>query len=80
MLSLYLGYRGKGIGAIMKNERAIKLNKTLDLNLFNENSQVLKLNKFSRKQVNEMFIDDLVCPVRLIPTVRLRQIIKEIAG
>jgi hypothetical protein len=65
----------------MANQRAKLINTRLGINLFNESIEgTLELNKFTKKQVFEMYIDDLVCPVRLVPTMRLRKLIIEIGG
>ena len=63
----------------MQNHHALKINEKLGIELFDaSNIHRLKLNKFTKKQIKELFIDDLVDIETKEPTLRLIKLIKEI--
>jgi nicotinamide mononucleotide adenylyltransferase len=62
----------------MKNQDAVLLNNRLDVPLFNElNVNSLELNKFTKKQIKKMMIDDLIAGDNTA-TDRLNRFINEI--
>jgi hypothetical protein len=58
------------------NRDAIKINEKLGVKLFDEIDG--NLNKFTKKQIRELMIDDLVDLETRQPTVRLIKFMKEI--
>lgn len=66
--------------AVNMNAKAKLINEKLDVKLYNEQSETLELNKFTKKQVKDLLIDDLVCMDTLKPTARLNQFVAEILG
>ena len=63
----------------MQNNYAVNINNRLGVELFDaSNIHRLKLNKFTKKQIKELMIDDLVDIETKEPTMRLIKIIKEI--
>lgn len=61
----------------MTNYNAQKINKALGVNILDENNhEYLKINKFTKKQIKELCIDDLIQDGK--GTVRLSKLIKEI--
>jgi len=61
----------------MKNYNAIKVNEKLGVNILDENfADHLRVNKFTKKQIKELCIDDLIQDGK--GTVRLSKLIKEI--
>ena len=62
----------------MKNHTSAKINEALGVNLYDEtNLKVIKLNKFTKKQIKELCIDDLI-DSKGQPTLRLVKFYKEI--
>ena len=59
------------------NKNAIKINQALDVQLFDESHETLKLNKFTKKQIKDLVIDDLVDD-KGKGTERLARFVKEI--
>ena len=60
----------------MKNKNALKVNKTLGVKILNESLDTLTVNKFTKKQVKELCIEDLIQHGRETP--RLRDLVTEI--
>lgn len=61
-----------------KNKNAIKINQALDVKLFDETDIYrLKLNKFTKKQIKDLVIDDLI-DKNGKGTERLARFVKEI--
>lgn len=60
------------------NQNAVKINQALDVKLFDETDIYrLKLNKFTKKQIKELMIDDLIDD-KGKGTERLARFVKEI--
>lgn len=60
------------------NHIAAKINEKLGVNLYDEtNLKVIKLNKFTKKQIKDLCIDDLLTS-KGEPTMRLVKLYKEI--
>jgi hypothetical protein len=63
----------------MKNHNAVEINKRLGFNCYQEdNTMFLVLNKFTKKQIKEMMIDDLIDPDTKEPTMRLAKAVRDI--
>lgn len=63
----------------MENNYAILINQRLGVELFNPNNvKRLELNKFTKKQIQKLYIDDLVDPETKKGTARLASLVKEI--
>lgn len=59
--------------------RAKLLNNKLGVNIFDESSDLLKINNFSKKEIKKLMIDDLIYEKNK-PTKRLLNLTKEILG
>lgn len=59
--------------------RAKLLNNKLGVNIFDESSDLLKINNFSKKEIKKLMIDDLIYEKNK-PTPRLLNLTKEILG
>lgn len=63
----------------MKNHNAVLINKRLDVQIFDEAcTERLKVNKFTKKQIKDLHIDDLIDPETKQGTERLGKFVKEI--
>lgn len=61
---------------ILKNKKAAKINEALGVNILDESRDTLTLNKFTKKQIKALCIDDLIQHGR--ETTRLVRLIREI--